>query len=63
MLFRERLIQSQAWDAKKALTPKDLLHLLRNKINTTDFEIAKKDVVSLTVAWASGRQLTLCFHA
>ena len=43
--LRKRLIQTNAWDSKNKLSKSDLLNLLRNKINNTDYELAKKDVV------------------
>lgn len=43
--LRERLIQTQAWDSKKMFTQNDLIQLLKNKINNTDFTLAKKDVI------------------
>jgi predicted nucleotidyltransferase component of viral defense system len=44
--LKERLIQSHSWERKKSFTKNDLIQLLKNKINNTDFKLAKKDVVS-----------------
>ncbi len=43
--LQERLIQTTAWDRKNKLTKKTLLEMLIAKINGTDFENAKKDVL------------------
>jgi predicted nucleotidyltransferase component of viral defense system len=43
--LRDRLIQSTAWDKKKKFTQNDLLTLLTDKINQTDFKNAKLDVL------------------
>jgi predicted nucleotidyltransferase component of viral defense system len=43
--LRERLIQSKFWDATRVLTKNDLIYLLKEKINRTNFELAKKDVI------------------
>jgi len=45
MHLQKRLIQSNAWDAKKILTHNDLIRLLKNKIEQTDFDNAKKDIL------------------
>lgn len=42
--LQERLIQSQAWDPKHSLSQQSLLHLLKQKIDKTEFETAKQDV-------------------
>lgn len=43
--LRDRLIQSNAWDNNKELSLKNLLELLRNKINQTNFNNAKADIL------------------
>jgi predicted nucleotidyltransferase component of viral defense system len=43
--LRDRLIQSDAWDKKNKLTLNDLLQLLNEKINQTDFENAQSDIL------------------
>lgn len=42
--LQQRLIQSGAWKNKKKLTLKQLQDLLLSKINSTNFENAKKDI-------------------
>ncbi len=41
----ERLIQSQAWSIKKQFSQSDLITKLKEKVEKTDFDIAKQDVV------------------
>ena len=43
--LRERLIQSEAWEKQSELTLTDLKAMLANKIEKTDFENAKKDIL------------------
>jgi predicted nucleotidyltransferase component of viral defense system len=43
--LKARLIQSNAWDEKEHLTHQALIGLLQTKINTTDFNNAKKDIL------------------
>lgn len=43
--LKERLVQTKAWDKRKSFTRKDLIALLENKINQTDFKLAKEDVI------------------
>lgn len=43
--LRDRLIQSNAWQANKKFTANDLLNLLNDKISHTDFENAKLDIL------------------
>lgn len=43
--LQERLIQSQVWKRNHILERDDLIELLKNKINSTDFAEAKKDVL------------------
>lgn len=43
--LKERLIQNGAWDPKRPFIKHDLIDLLKNKINNTNFELGKKDVV------------------
>ncbi len=43
--LRERLIQSGSWDEKKQFTLTDLKIMLIKKIEKTDFENAKKDIL------------------
>lgn len=43
--LRERLIQSEAWPVSKEFARKDLIDLLQKKINSTDFDNAKNDVL------------------
>lgn len=66
--LKERLVQSHAWDSKKLFTKNDLIHMLKNKINNTDFDLAKKDVIpflrdiqSIDV-WSADFFLTLLNH-
>ncbi len=42
--LRQRLIQTQAWDASLPLTAADVSALLKQKINNTDFKQAKLDI-------------------
>ncbi len=43
--LRERLIQSSAWNKKNKFTQDDLQKLLADKINQTDFDNAKMDIL------------------
>lgn len=43
--LRDRLIQSGAWEKKKKFSINDLSMLLEDKINQTDFENAKSDIL------------------
>lgn len=43
--LNDRLIQSEAWEKKNKFTQSDLLNLLLNKVNQTDFENAKIDIL------------------
>ena len=43
--LQERLMQSGAWSAKKKITQEALIELLVDKIQRTNFELAKKDVM------------------
>ena len=43
--LRERLVQSGAWEKKSKFTLTDLKNLLTDKIEKTDFENAKKDIL------------------
>jgi hypothetical protein len=43
--LRDRLIQSKAWDKNREFILIDLLELLREKINLTDFNNAKTDIL------------------
>ncbi len=43
--LHDRLIQSKAWEKNKKFTPNDLVELLKNKINQTDFNNAKADIL------------------
>jgi predicted nucleotidyltransferase component of viral defense system len=43
--LRDRLIQSTAWDKKRKFTENDLRDLLKKKIDETDFENAKSDII------------------
>lgn len=43
--LRDRLVQSNAWAKKNILTQSDLVKLLSDKINQTDFENAKIDIL------------------
>jgi hypothetical protein len=43
--LKERLVQSQAWDSKTLFAKNDLIHMLKKKINNTDLDLAKKDVI------------------
>jgi predicted nucleotidyltransferase component of viral defense system len=43
--LQQRLIQSNAWEADKSFTKQDLIILLKEKINNTDFNNAKNDVI------------------
>lgn len=45
MHLRERLIQSNAWNPDRKFTKVDLTNLLIEKINITNFEDAKMDVL------------------
>lgn len=43
--LKERLVQSHAWSAKEIFQAKDLQHLLKQKIQNTDFANAQKDIL------------------
>lgn len=43
--LRDRLIQSKAWDIRNKFTPYDLNKILTDKINYTDFNNAKSDIL------------------
>lgn len=47
--LRERLIQSGAWSRNHSFAKKDLMELLLNKINETDFANAKADILPFIV--------------
>jgi predicted nucleotidyltransferase component of viral defense system len=42
--LKERLVQSKAWRANKKFSREDLLQLLKDKIENTDFDKAKEDI-------------------
>lgn len=42
--LRERLVQSEAWKGSDDFGKDELLELLKNKIKSTDFENAKRDI-------------------
>ncbi len=43
--LRDRLIQSKVWEKNRKFILNDLLEMLRNKINQTDFNNAKSDIL------------------
>lgn len=43
--LKSRLIQSGNWEADKPFTHNDCIAMLKDKINATDFESAKKDIL------------------
>ncbi len=43
--LKDRLVQSAVWEDKNKFTLQDMLKLLENKINKTDFENAKADIL------------------
>lgn len=47
--LRDRLIQSSAWDKSIKLTKNDLITLLSDKINETNFENAKSDIIPFII--------------
>lgn len=43
--LQERLIQSKAWSQERLFTKEELLRLLNEKIQKTDFDNAQKDIL------------------